>query len=197
MAELIPLRKARDRRKRSGVQQRMSEMVSQGLRAQSSKGARGRGSFQWLAWYCSRALSMRRNFATYSFDWRTSESVRSRCTNVVTGIFSGVAIAVLFSPARRLGWGRLGNTTVWFTTNQRHKVRFLDLSLFGAWCQNLNPGQDTREQTTKRRHERRHEGTHEGAHQHRPTNQGAEDAVVKYRGRRRGQPLGVSCALGI
>jgi hypothetical protein len=33
--------------------------------------------------------------------------------------------------------------------------------------QNLNPGQDTREQTTKRTHERRHEG----AHQHRPTNQ--------------------------
>ena len=39
---------------------------------------------------------------------------------------------------------------------------------------NLNPGQDTREQATKRTHERRHESTQEGTHQRKtnqPTNQ--------------------------
>ena len=51
---------------------------------------------------------------------------------------------------------------------------FAKLSSLYHGYSNLNPGQDTREQATKRTHERRHESTQEGTHQRKtnqPTNQ--------------------------
>ena len=60
---------------------------------------------------------------------------------------------------------------------------------------NLNPGQDTREQATKRTHERRHESTQEGTHQRKtnqPTNQSltrsAPELVGRVRTHTKSQP---------